>query len=60
MELKPRKVKRPLFNHTKIACLICRDKNFDKESTELSPDWYSYLCVDCMNEHNKLWNREFE
>ena len=53
------KVKKPLFNHTKASCLFCTGKN-NKQTTEFSPDWYSYMCVDCMHEHAKRWGHEFE
>ena len=57
--MRPLKVKKPLFNHTSASCVICTQKH-DKEKTQFSPDWFTYMCVECMNEHAKRWGFEFE
>lgn len=44
----------PLFNHTKESCVICNGKH-DEETTEFSPDWYTYMCVECMHKHILKW-----
>lgn len=54
----PRRLKRPLFNHTKESCLFCRGIH-DKRHTEISSDWLSYLCKPCMEEYAKDHNFEF-
>lgn len=52
-------VKKPLFNHSKESCVLCLDK-YDKNTVEFGPDWFRYMCVDCMNENAKRWGYIFE
>ena len=52
-------MKKPLFNHSKESCILCLEK-FDRNKIEFGPDWFSYMCVECMEEHAKRWGIEFE
>lgn len=52
-------IKRPLLNQTKESCIFCLEK-FDKNTVECGQYWFSYMCVECMEEHAKRWGIEFE
>ena len=45
-------VKKPLFNHTKESCMFCRHAYYN-ENDEISEDWFSYLCIECMKDYAK-------
>jgi len=53
-------LKKPLFNHTKQSCIICRGLHFDNIEIGYGPDWYTYMCEECMEKHSKKWGIEFE
>jgi hypothetical protein len=54
------KVKKPNHNVYPKSCVRCRDKLEFKYDIEYSPDWYTYMCVKCMEEHAKRFGHEIE
>jgi len=52
-------VKRPLFNHTKESCIICKDKSSDKLNWEYDSLWFTYMCKECMENYAERFRVEF-
>ncbi len=57
-------MKRPLYNKPKESCVACSEKRnlegLENIFVEYSPDWFTYMCIDCMEKQSEMQGIVFD